>query len=308
MMPKSENDFNNFKDTIYDKYNRPGYLIQRGKYYIYQPFDDNENIPMYYRVNYELETDNLTSVKNYVENKYGDVKEEKEVKKKDVVKKKDYDFSATMDYYDKRDENFIVGIISMNTNDFISDNPDIFKIRPPLSKSANKKRGKGIYSLTGAVCATSKDKDTLLKYIKKLTNLINDSDKIKNTLITRENMCEYIMKLLLYLEKYSTSKDDNKITYVILPSDHKKYPFPYNLEDRIKHIIKNITTIIKREFDYKVIKEKNGEYETINNLPNYIIEIKINKYIEENSKELEKLFNNMGKFKKEKNYYNIYLD
>jgi hypothetical protein len=116
------------------------------------------------------------------------------------------------------------------------------------------------------------------------------------------------MKLLLYLEKYSTSKDNNKITYVILPSDHKKYTFPYNLEDRIKHIIKNITTIIKREFDYKVIKEKNGEYETIKNLPNYIIEIKINKYIEEYSKELEKLFNNMGKFKKEKNYYNIYLD
>ena len=49
MMPKDENDFNNFKDTIYDKYNRPGYLIQRGIYFIFQPFNENEDVPMYYR-------------------------------------------------------------------------------------------------------------------------------------------------------------------------------------------------------------------------------------------------------------------
>ena len=34
-MPKTENDFNNFTNTIHDKFNRQGYIIQRGKYYIF---------------------------------------------------------------------------------------------------------------------------------------------------------------------------------------------------------------------------------------------------------------------------------
>ena len=71
LMPKTENDYNNFKDTIYDKYNRTGYLIQRGKYYIFQPFDDNEDIPLYYRENFELDVENNIPIKNYIEQKYG---------------------------------------------------------------------------------------------------------------------------------------------------------------------------------------------------------------------------------------------
>ena len=34
LIPITENDFNNFKDTITDKHRRQGYLIYRGKYYI----------------------------------------------------------------------------------------------------------------------------------------------------------------------------------------------------------------------------------------------------------------------------------
>ncbi len=300
MMPRTENDFNNLKDTIYDKYNRPGYLIQRGKYYIFQPFDDNENIPLYYRTNYEFDAENMTSVKNYVENKFGKVKEEvKETKEHETKVKKDYDFESTMDYYDKRDENFIVGIISMNLNKFVSEGDDIFKVRPQLNKIGDKKRGTGIYSMTGAVCSTSKDKDSLLKIIKKLENMIDETlhakrysdikDNLKQNLGTRENMCDYIKKLLLYLEKYSTSKDDNKITYVMVPANHKKYEFPYNLEDRIKHIINEVKNIIKRDFDYVVKKEKKGKYEGIDDLTSYTIEVKLSKYIEQHKKELEKL-------------------
>jgi len=293
MMPKSENDFNNYKDTIYDKYNRPGYLIQRGKHYIFQPFDDNEDTPMYYRVNYEFDTENMTPVKNYVETKFGKVID-KEVKyeKKETVSKKEYDFASVMDYFEKRDENFIVGIISMNQNKLISEGDDIFKIRPPLQKSDSKKRGTGIYSLTGAVCATSKDKDFLLKVINKLKKLVNNISSnvdIENSLGTRENMCNYIMKLLLFLEKYSTNKDDNKITYVMVPADHKVYPFPYNMEDRVKSIIKNITNLIDRDFDYVVKKEKNGTFETIKGLVNYNIEVKASKYIDTHRKEMEKM-------------------
>jgi len=297
MMPKSENDFNNYKDTIYDKYNRPGYLIQRSKYYIFQPFDDNEDTPMYYRVNYEFDTENMTPVKNYVENKFGQVKEsedkiEKQESKKDS--KKEYDFESIMSYYEKRNENFIVGIVSMNNNKLISESDDIFKIRPPLSKSDSKKRGTGIYSLTGAVCATSKDKEFLLKTIKKLKSLVNEiasnaSEKIKNSLNTRENMCLYIMKLSLFLEKYSTTKDDNKITYVMVPANHKVYQFPYNLEDRVKYTVKSIQDLIDREFDYVVKKEKKGSFEDIDNMNNYIIEVKSNKYIDDKKKDMEKM-------------------
>ncbi len=302
MMPKSENDFNNYKDTIYDKYNRPGYLIQRGKHYIFQPFDDNEDTPMYYRINYEFDTENMTPVKNYVETKFGKVIE-KEVKeeKREIVAKKEYDFTSVMDYFEKRNENFIVGIISMNQNKLISESNDIFKIRPPLQKADSKKRGTGIYSLTGAVCATSKDKEFLLKVIKKLKGLVNNISSnadIENSLGTRENMCNYIMKLLLFLEKYSTSKDDNKITYVMVPADHKVYPFPYNMEDRLKHIIKKITDLIDRDFDYVIKKEKNGNFEGIKGLISYNIEVKASKYIDAHRKEME----NMG-FKLEgKNY------
>ena len=48
-MPKTENDFNDFRDNIFDKNNRSGYIIQRDNYYIFQPFDENEDVPLYYR-------------------------------------------------------------------------------------------------------------------------------------------------------------------------------------------------------------------------------------------------------------------
>ena len=50
----SENDFNNFQDTIYDKYNVPGYLIYRNKYYIFQPFDQNEDVVLLFLVSLSI--------------------------------------------------------------------------------------------------------------------------------------------------------------------------------------------------------------------------------------------------------------
>ena len=44
LIPITGNDFNNFSDTITDKFNRPGYLIYRDRYYIFQPFDENEEL------------------------------------------------------------------------------------------------------------------------------------------------------------------------------------------------------------------------------------------------------------------------
>jgi hypothetical protein len=85
----------------------------------------------------------------------------------------------------------------------------------------------------------------------------------------------------------------------MVPSDHKVYEFPYNMEDRVKHIIKKIMGLIdNREFDYVVKKEKNGSFEGIKNLISYTVEVKVSKYITAHSKEIEK----MG-FKLVKNTY-----
>ena len=252
MMPKNENDFNNFKDNIYDKYNRPGYIIQRDKYYIFQPFDENEDVSMFYRQNIPIEYSNLVSINNYVKQKFGNIKIKtiKENKQnKDLI---NYDFTNALDYYQNRKENFIVGIIDKNFNKLASSEIDLFKIRQPLSFS-NKKRGTGIPTLKGAVCSTSKDKEYLMNLIKKIPN-INKNEINRIDKLTRELICNELKNKLLYLEKYSTTKDNNKVTYVMIPYNHPLYPFPYNLEDRIKYISDKINTIIGKNIDISIKK------------------------------------------------------
>ena len=92
------------KIQYYDKYNRTGYLIQRGKYYIFQQFDDNEDIPLYYRENFELDVENNIPIKNYLEQKYGKFEEIKNYDTDDKKIKKVanvYDFESVMEYYNR---------------------------------------------------------------------------------------------------------------------------------------------------------------------------------------------------------------
>ena len=259
MMPKSENDFNNYSDTVYDKYNRPGYLIQRGKYYIFQPFNENEDVPMYYRQRLEIPHDNQNSLNNFVKQKYADVVyKQSKILKEEAKTEVNYNFDDTLDYYEEREENFIVGIIDKNLNKLASDEADLFKIRPPRAKVLDKKRGTGIPTFKGAVCSTSKDKEYLMKIIKMIPNITKaEIDRI-NSLI-REQICLEIRDKLLFLEKYSTTKDGNKITYIMIPKDHPIYPFPYNLEDRTKYIIKQLNKIAGRNVDPTVRKQKDKD-------------------------------------------------
>uniref|UniRef100_A0A6C0J856 Helicase ATP-binding domain-containing protein n=1 Tax=viral metagenome TaxID=1070528 RepID=A0A6C0J856_9ZZZZ len=289
MIPKSENDYNNFSDTIFDKFNRIGYLIQREQFYIFQPFDDNENIPLSYRQNYKIDNENLIPIKNYFIQKYGDKEtsvDENNIDNDEKVKYKTYDFESVRYYYDNRKENFIVGIIDKNNLD--KNIRDIFKIRPPIKKS-DIKRGTGIYSLTGSVCATSKSKKYLQDILNKLIKIIPNikSNKLK----IRSDMCNQIKNNLLYLEKYSTTSQNNKINYMIIPKDHPEFPFPYNLEDRVKNIIKKIKNIINREFDYQIKKSSEGIFKELNikNTRVYKIEIKKDKNIDKILKDLEKI-------------------
>lgn len=285
LMPKNENDFNNFKDTIYDKFNRPGYIIQRDKYYIFQPFDENEDVTMFYRQNLPIATNNMVSIENYVKQKFGDIKtENNESKNEDNTKKNKigYNFDDVLYYYNDREENFIVGIIDKNFNKLANDDDDLFKVREQYIKNDDKKRGTGIPTFKGAVCSTAKDKKYLMELIKKIPNISkNEIDRIDK--LTRELICNELRDKLLYLEKYSTTKDGNKKTYVIVPFNHPKYQFPYNLEDRIKNRIGSINKIVDRPVDIttKKLSDKKDIY--------YIINFKNEKFITPKTKELEKI-------------------
>ena len=248
LMPKSENDFNNFKDFIHDKYNRIGYLIQRDKYFIFQPFDENEDVSMFYRQHITINETNMISIDNYIKQKFGEVKiiENKEETKNEVG----YQFDKALEYYSDRPENFIVGIIDKNLNKLAYEGNDLFKIREARSKTSDLKRGTGIPTLKGSVC-NIKSKEYLLKILQKLSTDID----IKK--INRDNICESLKNKLIELEKYGTTKDNNKLTYIIIPSDHPTYPFPLNLEDRIKYIINKLNNIIGEKVDVSVKKNKN---------------------------------------------------
>jgi hypothetical protein len=254
------------KDTLYDKYNKSGYLIQRDKYYIFQPFNDNEDITMYYRQHTDLSQQNQVSINNYVKQKFAKSYKKQTDKQEDIPKEENngYNYEDTFDYYNDRNENFIVGIIDKNTNKLSADSVDLFKIRPPRSKNVDKKRGVGIPTFKGAVCSTSKDKEYLIKLIKKIPNISNNEITRINKL-KRENICLELKDKLLHLEKYATTKDDNKVTYVMVPYDHPTLPFPYNLEDRIKHYIKVMNKAAGKKIDLLVKKQKDTDvkYELI---------------------------------------------
>jgi len=263
LIPISENDFNNFKDTITDKHNRLGYLIYINEYYIFQPFDQHEDVPMYYRVKYEKPMMQKLSLYNYLKNtiEYQKFKGSKDTKSDSDGKlllrdeQLAYDFDSVMEYYDGRDEFKYVGIIdkevSRRKSKGLDEMRDVFKIREKRAKVLEKKRGTGIPSLKGAVCNTSKAYEYLVKIAKELRLDITENE-------TRIEICGIIRDKMLEMEKYSTGK--NKITYIMIPANHPQYPFPYNLEDRKDFLIKKINDHTGIKLDINVESKKNQSY------------------------------------------------
>ena len=178
-----------------------------------------------------------------------------------------------------------------NNNKLASDNIDLFKIREPLKK-LKLKRGIGIPTLKGAVC-TTKEKPYLVKLLNQI-NKINDKMPIKYDFnidkLSKNDICIKLKNILLYLEKYSTSELNNKITYIIIPYNHPEYKFPYNLEDRVKYYIKIVNKLADRNIDILVEKEKNGSFLGENNklYPKYVLNFNNNKYLSDNIEELKK--------------------
>ncbi len=287
LIPLSENDFNNFSDTIYDKFNIPGYLIYRDKFYIFQPFDQNEDVPMFYRSTFHSELYNNISLYDYlnstdilkIANSKLNSKDNTQSDKKNI-----YNFNDVIQYYESKPEYDYVGIIdktSLKKSASYDVIPDTFKLRSKRDKNS-KKRGVGVPTLTGAVCETSQKKEELNKLAKHLNiDVPKKSETEKKS--GRVKICKLIRNRLLYLEKYSTVKDKNKFTFMIIPSNHPKYPFPFNLEDRIDIIINNIKNKTQLKLDINIEKSNNGIFEDVRSkdLVKYIIKIN-------NSNDLEK--------------------
>lgn len=258
LIPVTENDFNNFKDIVTDKYNKPGYLIFVDKYYIFQPFDQNEDVPMYYRTTYNKNIRSNLTLYNYLKStdkfKQFEDKLIETTTNKSVLEQSIYTFD--FDYYDKRDENKYVGIIDKEPfkrkGKEISELEDVFKIRDKRNKVLEKKRGTGIPTLKGSVAIT-KEKSYIKKVAKSIGIELTNKD-------TRLDISNKLRDKMVELEKYATGKD--KMTYVMVPTNHPTYKFPLNLEDRVEYLKNKINNKIKYKIDIKVNKS-NKKYEIV---------------------------------------------
>lgn len=311
LIPINENDFNNYADTIYDKFNIPGYLIFRDKYYIFQPFEENEDVPMYYRSTYHSELFNDLSLYTYLksteilslinEESRGIIIDNAQGTR--GIKRNIYSFRNVIEYYDNKPEYLYVGIIdkgSLKKRSFDEEIEDIFKLRSKRSKVLDKKRGTGIPTIKGAVCETSRDRDGLVKVAKDIGIKLKDDEES-----TRTDICTLIRYRLLFMEKYSVDKDNNKYTYLIVPENHPDYPFPLNLEDRIEHKIKQIEVKVPFKVEYEIEKLDNGIFEGIRNknLVRYNLNVKNNKDLER----YENFLTTLG-FKLENKFWTILIE
>ena len=254
LIPISENDFNNYKDVIFDKTSRAGYLIYLDGYYIYQPFDENENVSMFYRTHNEFNLLSKLSLYNYINNEKKSLKADMVVKNEIENKENIYNFDEVMDYYDNREEFKYVGIVDREINrgktKLYNEVEDVFKLREKREKILEKKRGTGIPSIKGAVCATSKQKE----YLEDVAKLLGLKITPKDT--TRYSICKKIKEKLIEHEKYAKGK--NKITYIMIPSNHETLKFPLNIEDRNIYLQNKINQILSSTIKFNIKENKNS--------------------------------------------------
>lgn len=263
LLPITENDFNKFTDYIYDEYNRKSYLIQRGPFYILQEINKNENMSMEERLNYDINISKKLLLKYHIIEQNPNII-------KELSETTNYVYDNI--YYNSRKYYDIYGIISSKINKFSKNNKyeDILKI---VYNNEDK-------NIIGINCMSKN-----LIELKKIANNLKIT-KIHNS---KNKLCSDILNKLLELEKNQTGF--NKVTYIKIPINHKKYLFPYNIEDRINYLKNKITSIFT-------------------DTQNYTININKNKMILKSSKitlmQHDKLKELNGIFKNKNYYFNIY--
>lgn len=268
LMPINDNDFNNLKDVMYDKFNREGYLIQRGKYYIFQLFNETERIPIVLRKTYD-DINNIThsiTLKEYLVIK-GVVLESEE---------DNWEYEYDMEYYNSRPENDVIGIVTRESTRKFSrkkhEIKDVFNIRPSKTGLTEKKRGKGLFTEYGANCLT-KHKPELKQYARLLKIDLKSG-------MSKEEICSLLKKTLIKQEKYST---DGR-TYVRIPKNHPKYHFPYNLKDRYKYLKRELEAYFQKSSISVTINYKKAVIEVDNTL----LTVKDREFMKELRGELKK--------------------
>lgn len=235
-IPVTENDFLNYSDIIIDQYGNNGYLIYKNKYYVFQSFETNEDASMLNRnkfigvINYDINLHHYLQINGLIQ-----------------APVSSHNIKMLIDdtnlYYSKKPEFEIMGYI-----DIVND-VEIFKMKFSQNKSkSDKKRGTGIQTEQGINCL-SMSKNKIDKIMEMLKIKING---------TKKDKCSFIKETLLYLEKYSTVKDDNKYVYCYIPKYITSYPFPYNLEDRVNVLIGNLEKIAEK---YKLNLKFNVKFE-----------------------------------------------
>ena len=281
LIPITDNDFNIFKDVVYNKYNIAGYIIYRGQYYIFQPFEQSEDVSLWYRDKNDINLNNPIKLDIFLDKMNVLTNEQRE---KIMYEKMEYDFS-NIEYYNSKEENEYIGIIDVDKS--LTDRNkvvDIFKIKNKNIEVRGKKRGYGISNFKGMVCHTGKHVEELIKIAKEIGIIIKENDDT----INKYNLCKLIRNRLLYLEKYN---DDNKL-YVIVPSNHKTINFPFNLKDRIENIINKIKNVLLVKLDYTVKKMQDGVFEGIRKKEYIRYKITINNKIEDLNNYIELLKTN----------------
>ena len=202
LVPITENDFINMKDVLHDKYNRPGYIIHRGKYYIFQPVESSEELPIYYRKRYgNIQTKKL-SLKNYIAKKHPKYFSKIDEKVEQYL----YDIS----YYENRPENNIIGILAkepVRKGRYKQKQEDVFNIKINTGKVSNKKRDKDLPTEMGASCFS--------KSIDSLKNIAKNMLKLQiNNKMKKKELCNLIKNKLLDLERNSKGKNkENLFSY-----------------------------------------------------------------------------------------------
>jgi len=106
--------------------------------------------------------------------------------------------------------------------------------------------------------------------------------------MTRVDICSAIEHEMLLKEKYATDKKKNKYTYIRIPINHPNLPFPYNLEDRVRHVVTQIRNEVKFAINIKTstIKKKAGPEK---GMPSYVVSITNKPQLKEYSEFLKNL-------------------
>ena len=73
---------------------------------------------------------------------------------------------------------------------------------------------------------------------------------------TRDSVCRKIREKLIEYEKYA--KGNNKVTYIMIPSNHETLKFPLNIEDRNIYLQNKINQILSATIKFNVKENKNN--------------------------------------------------